>query len=106
MANKQETNIQNNIRLALSKRGHIVLRYNVGKFYTLDGRFIKVGEVGVSDLLGHRIPDGKAFYLETKTTVGKASKEQKQFINAMKQTGAIAGFVRSVDDAINLVEEL
>lgn len=105
MANKQETNIQNDIRIALGQRGHITLRYNVGKFYTMDGRFITIGEVGASDLIGHRYPDGKAFYLETKTPIGKARKEQKQFIKAMKESGAIAGFVRSVEEAIKLVEE-
>ena len=102
---KQETNIQNDIRIALAERGHFTFRYNVGKFYTMDGRMISIGEKGVSDLIGHRSPDAKAIYLETKTPIGKASKEQKAFIAAMKNSGAIAGFVRSVEDAIKLVEE-
>ena len=102
---KQETNIQNDIRIALAERGHFTFRYNVGKFYTMDGRMISIGETGVSDLIGHRYLDGKAFYIETKTPVGKATKEQKAFIKAMQESGAIAGFVRSVEDAIKLVEE-
>lgn len=97
-----ETVIQNQIRVALSERGCIVHRCNTGVYYTNDGKRVKCGEVGHSDLYGHR-PDGKAFYLEVKTPIGRASKEQKDFIAAMRATGAIAGFARSIEDAIKVV---
>ena len=100
----RETVIQNKIRVALSERGCIVHRCNTGLYYSKDGRPVQCGEVGHSDLYGHR-PDGKAFYLEVKTPVGQARPEQIQFVEAMYRSGAIAGFARSVEDAINIVEE-
>lgn len=99
---KQETEIQNRIRVALCEAGCIVHRCNTGTFYTRDGRAVKVGEVGHSDLYGHR-PDGKAFYLEVKTPIGQASKEQIEFAEAMYRGGAIVGFARSVEDAVRIV---
>lgn len=98
----RETVIQNQIRVALSERGCIVHRCNTGVYYTSDGNRVKCGEVGHSDLYGHR-PDGRVFYLEVKTPVGKASREQKDFIAAMQISGAIAGFARSVPDAVKVV---
>ena len=99
---KAETSIQNQIRVALCEAGCVVHRCNVGTFYSRDGRAVKVGEVGHSDLYGHR-PDGRAFYLEVKTPVGCASDDQKRFVEAMYRSGAIAGFARSVDDALRVV---
>ncbi len=48
-----ENKIQSDIRLRLSEmRAGIFLRYQVGTFFTADGRVVKVGEPGVSDLIG------------------------------------------------------
>ena len=100
----RETSIQNAIRVALCEAGCIVHRCNTGTFYSRDGRAVKIGEKGHSDLYGHR-PDGKAFYLEVKTPVGKARPEQIAFVEAMRRSGAIAGFPRSVEEALRLVKE-
>ena len=95
----------NNIRIALSAYG-VVFRINVGTGKTQDGRFFTTGvPKGYSDLSGHRKSDGRAFYIETKTETGKLRKEQEHFIKMMKETGAIAGVARSVEDAIKLIEE-
>ena len=102
MAQKEETDIQNRIRLALSQKGCKVFRCNVGNFYTKYGQEIKIGVKGHSDLYGVR-PDGKAMFLEIKTPEGKAKKEQKNFIAAMKTNNALAGFARSVEDALKIV---
>lgn len=99
---KRETEIQNRIRAALCEFGCVVHRCNTGVFYTKDGRPIKIGEVGHSDLYGHNA-DGTAFYLEVKTPVGKASRKQIDFIEAMARSGAIAGFARTVEDAVRIV---
>lgn len=80
-------------------------RCNTGLFYTADGLPVTCGEVGHSDLYGHR-PDGRAFYLEIKTPVGRASKEQKRFVRAMNASGAVAGFARSIEDAVKVVFEI
>lgn len=99
---KEETNIQNKIRLVLSQKGCKVFRCNVGNFYTKYGQEIKIGVPGHSDIYGVK-PGGKAFFLEVKTPVGKARPEQLKFIEAMKNSGALAGFARSVEDAIKIV---
>lgn len=95
---KKETVLQNQIRAALCEKGCVVHRCNSGLYYTKDGRTVRCGEVGHTDLYGHR-PDGRAFYLEVKTPAGTASKQQRQFITAMGSSGAIAGFARTAQEA-------
>lgn len=60
---------------------------------------------GFSDLFGHRISDGRAFYIECKSETGKARKSQEKFIAAMKKAGALAGFARSAEEALAIVAE-
>lgn len=95
-----EADIMRSIMVALSADGHFVARANVGLFFTADGRPVKTGlPKGFSDLFGHRLSDCRAFYLEVKTAKGRPSPEQLAFIAAMKNRGAIAAVVRSVEDA-------
>ena len=92
------------IMIALSNDGHFVARANVGLFFTKDGRPIRSGlPTGFSDIFGNRLGDARAFYLEVKTSTGRATTEQMAFLNAMKMRGAIAGVVRSIDDALGLL---
>ena len=70
MSKKQETKIQDRVRLELSKKGCKVFRCNVGNFYTKYGQEIKIGTPGHSDLYGVK-QGGKAFFLELKTPVRK-----------------------------------
>src|SRR6478752_1756860 len=93
------TGLMNQIMLALSADGHFVDRYQVGLFLTLDGRPIKVGTKGVSDLIGFRKGDCRALYLEVKDGTGRPTKEQRAFLEAMRKRGAIAASVRSVEEA-------
>ena len=95
-----EADLMRTIMVSLSADGHFVVRANVGLFFTEDGRPIKTGlPKGFSDLFGHRLSDCRAFYLEVKTATGRPTKEQLAFIAAMKKRGALAGIVRSVEDA-------
>ena len=94
-----ETDLQNLIRIALSKYG-IVIRQNTGNFELKDGRHIVCGVKGLSDLLF--IGENKVAFIEVKTPSGKASPEQLNFINRMKELGHSAGIARSVDDALRL----
>lgn len=101
----EEHIIQNNIRIALSN-DCVIFRANVGKGFTKDGRYFDTGlPKGFSDLFGFRKSDGKAVFIEVKTSKGKPSKEQKNFINKMLSYGAIAGVCRSTEDALNLIKE-
>ena len=76
--NKEETKIQNEIMLELSKYG-IPIRQQSGVFYTEYGSRISIGINGMSDILFLR-DDGKPFWLEVKTKKGKPSNEQEKFI--------------------------
>lgn len=97
---KSEKQIQNQIREVLSKYGK-VFRINTDVFKTADGRSIRCGTKGMSDLLFVGI--GRIAWLECKTNIGKISNEQQKFIEEMCLLGYSAGIVRSVEGAIKLI---
>lgn len=99
----EEHAIQNEIRLALYD-SCVIFRANVGKGFTFDGRYFDTGlPKGFSDLFGFKKENGKAVFIEVKTKNGRASKEQKNFLEQMKRNGAIAGICRSAEDALKLI---
>lgn len=98
---KSETTIQNEIRCALSIHG-LVVRQNVGNFYTEYGGRVQCGFKGLSDLV-YFGNDGVVAFIETKTSKGKLSKEQKQFLARMRCAGYIAGTARSIEEALKLI---
>lgn len=100
---KNETLIQNEIRIELSKHG-LILRQNVGTFYTPYGEKIKIGFKGLSDLI-YFGNDGLVAFIETKTENGKLRKEQKHFLDTMNERGYVAGVARSVEDALKLIKK-
>lgn len=100
-----ESLIQNQIRVGLSKAGHTVFRVNVGKVHMADGRYFDTGlPKGFPDLFGFR-PDGRIFFIEVKNETGKLRPEQKIFIENIRKRGALAGVARSVEDAMEIVNE-
>lgn len=101
---KEETEIQNAIRVELSKIG-IVRRNNVGTFYTPDGRPITIGIPGEADLTLFQ-KGGKVIFIETKTPTGKQSKKQKHFQNVVERLGYMYVIMRSVGDAEKYVEKV
>ena len=96
----READLMRAVMVALSEDGHFVARANVGLFFTKDGRPVRSGlPVGFSDLFGFRRGDARFFALEIKTPTGRVSPEQLAFIAAMQKRGALAGVVRSVEEA-------
>lgn len=95
--------IQSSIRVALS--GYAVLfRVNVGKWKTIDGRWVSTGvPVGFSDLCGFRKSDGKALFIEVKKPGGRIAPAQRHFIDTMKSSGALSGIAYSVEDALEII---
>jgi hypothetical protein len=99
-----EAGLMREIMIALSADGHAVFRANVGLFFTKDGRPARTGlPVGFSDLFGFRRDDARAFFLEVKTPTGRPTLDQRRFLLAMQNRGAITGIVRSVDEARSLL---
>ena len=101
----EEHRIQNEIRAAVSVFC-IIFRMNVGKGYTMDGRWFSSDvPAGFSDLFGVRKSDGRAIFIEVKTPKGRPTKEQKHFLEQMRDAGAVAGICRSAEEAVGLVKE-
>ena len=102
---KSEQEVQNEIRVGLTKAGHMVFRTNVGKVKMIDGRWFDTGlPKGHPDLYGFR-SDGQIFYIEVKNEKGRVRPAQEKFIEVVKQRGALAGVARSLEEALEIVNE-
>ena len=66
MSNKEETILQNKIRVALCEKGCHIFRCNTGDFLTKYGQEVRIGQKGHSDLYGVK-SDGRAVFIEVKT---------------------------------------
>ena len=97
------TILQNQIIVALCENGCVARNHTVGQFYTKYGSVVNVGHHGEADIDGHRISDGRALYIEVKLPGEKPRQDQKEFLEAMRRTGAIAGCAHSVEEALEIV---
>lgn len=75
----------------------------MGQFYTKYGDIVNVGKHGESDIMGHRISDGKAVYIEVKLPGEHPREDQRLFLEAMGRTGAIAGVAHSIEEALEII---
>ena len=105
----EETNIMNRIMLAMSKKGWLVWRNNVGLFKTPDGkRSINIGVKGSPDIMAIKptviTPDmvGKTVGIfvgvEVKTATGRQSEAQKKWQGVAESKGIEYILARSEDD--------
>lgn len=100
----KETDIQNTIRNGVNDIA-VLFRINVGSFKVGD-RIISTGvPKGFPDLFGFRRRDGKAVFLEIKTSTGKLRTEQKVFKEALQKQNVIYGVARSLEDARKIIDE-
>ena len=97
-----ETVLQNKIIVALCEHDCFAVNHTVGDFFTKYGSLVSIGKPGESDIWGHR-PDGRAFYIEVKMPGKKPRRDQLEFIEAMKNSGAIAGWCTTIPEALNIV---
>ena len=113
-----ESGVMHSIMLALSASGATIFRNNVGAVKASDGRFIRFGLCpGSSDLIGFMpvtvTPDmvGKQIALflavEAKAPGGHTDLERKaaqdRFINAVLAAGGLAGYARTVEQALGVI---
>jgi hypothetical protein len=103
---KEETALQNEIIAALCLNGCVARNHTVGNFFTEYGGRIQIGVPGEADVWGHRITDGKAFYIEVKLPGEHPRSDQKKFLEAMRNTGAIAGVAHSVEEALRIASTM
>ena len=102
---KTENEIQSEILLEASKRGHRLFRGNAGKIksaYT--GTWIKLLPAGFPDVFGFRKGDGKFIAIEVKNKKGKLRREQVKFAEFAKTQPILYGVARSKEDAIHIIE--
>lgn len=105
LKNKEQV-IQDSIRVALAQAGYIVFRTNVGKVKTADGRWFDTGlPTGFPDLMGYKPENGRIFFIEVKTAIGRRRKDQIAFANGLKNKNVIYGVARSVGDAVAIVRD-
>ncbi|EMF0559032.1 VRR-NUC domain-containing protein [Enterococcus faecium] len=101
---KSEHQIQDEIRIALSKHGCTIFRSNAGQVTTIEGRQFYGMPKGFPDLCGHRNSDGKSIYIEVKNEKGKLRPEQIRFGEFLKTQPVLYGVARSVEEALKIVE--
>lgn len=103
-----------NIQCIASQHKARLFRNNVGTLQDKNGTYVTYGLCkGSSDLIGFKMEEitqemlGQRFArfvaLEVKTSVGRASKEQLNFIYAVKNAGGIAEIVHSIDEAVRAI---
>lgn len=98
-----EHDLQNSIRLKLSKEGYTTFRANVGKVKMQDGRWFDTGlPKGFSDLFA--VKDGRVYFIECKIHPRKPTAEQVQFIERMREQGCRAGVAYTVEEAMEIVK--
>jgi hypothetical protein len=116
-----ESLIGKQIQVSLAKRGARLFRNNNcvayagevthlpnGDVYIKNARMIRSGlGVGTSDYVGFTPMDGKAIFtaVEVKTLHGRATKEQPNFIAAVKAAGGIAFIAHSEAEANKLLTD-
>lgn len=109
-----ETDLQNQIRIALSKLGARIFRNQVGFYRLQDGRALRSGLCpGSSDLIGWRsirvTPQMVGHHIavfvavEVKLPGQRPTPEQQQFLHAVERAGGIAVVATSTDEAIEKV---
>jgi hypothetical protein len=106
----REVDIMRSLQLECPKIGARLLRNNSGALQDKKGRWVRfgVGGTGGSDLIGWRsvtiTPDmvgaKMAIFVacEVKSSGGKPTKEQENFISAVQNAGGIGFVARSVED--------
>ena len=104
-----EAYVQNKIRLAIGSGDVRLFRNNTGALLDMQGRLVKFGLCkGSSDLIGFRsitiTPDmvGQKIAVFSAIEVkdkGKATVDQRNFINIINNAGGYAGVAKNVNDA-------
>ena len=110
----RESAIQRDILRKLGQGDARLFRNNVGVLRDERGQFVRYGLCpGSSDLIGWRtvevtpemVGQRLAVFVavEVKQLRGRATEEQQNFVRAVQRAGGLAGFARSVDDAIKIL---
>lgn len=90
----------------LSLMGYLPIRNNSGLVVIGNERkrAIKMGTTGSSDIIACS-PDGKFIAIECKSTKGKLTRAQQEFLKKVESLGGKALVVKNIDELISLLKE-
>lgn len=81
-----------------------VWRQNSGTFQVGE-RFVRANTAhGMSDIMGI-LKDGRTLAVEVKTRIGRVEQHQWDFLRSINDAGGLAFVARSVDDAVNALNQ-
>lgn len=69
------------------------------------GALVRFGALGSADILGLLSPSGQLVALEVKTAKGRTTAHQEAWLEQIRSFGGVALVVRSVEEALEAVEE-
>lgn len=79
-------------------------RNNTGAAKTEDGRYVRFGLPGASDIIGI-MPDGRFLAVECKrSSGGRLSPQQKKFLEKIKESGGVAVVATSLEDLMEAIK--
>lgn len=90
---------------ALKRAGCIAWRCNSGRVQTRKGSWVTLSPSGTPDIVGMTV-NATFLALELKTTKGKLSDDQADWLFRASQLGAICGVARSESDIQDFVERV
>ena len=97
MIRMPEQVLVNQVLAYLTLKKHYVWRQNTGAMTTKEGRFIKFGHKGISDVLGVA-RDGKMIAIECKIKPNKPTQFQVDFLDEIKRRGGYAVLAYELED--------
>lgn len=97
------TKLQREILIATGRAGHRLWN-NPRGFDAILKIMYGVGPNGASDLMGITAT-GRFAAIEVKADKDRPTNEQKRFIDFVRSRGGVAGFARSVEDALRILAE-
>ncbi len=98
----KEQQLVNGLIAYLKLKGHYVWRQNTGSMTTKEGRFVKFGHKGISDILGIA-SDGKFIAVECKIGNNKPTEFQKDFLKEVEDRGGYAILAYKFEDVENVL---
>lgn len=102
---RAEKQLVNDCIKLLILHGFIPIRTNSGLIILDSGsrrRAIRMASPGVPDIIACS-PDGRFIAIECKTDNGRLTQAQKDFLERLKRTGAVAAVVRCIDELLEII---
>lgn len=79
-------------------------RASTGAMRTDDGRFLRFGQVGQSDIMG--VVRGRAVFVEVKSSTGKLRESQEEFKRHVEAAGAVYLVAREFEPTMEILRAL